>query len=281
MTTEHDALPTSIAGLVHGQVCYLQLPAVDITASARFYERVFGWRVELPDSGFDAPALIGQWITDRPASPDGGPVGWIFVHDIAATLREAAAAGATACEGPEPDGPRRLGTFTDPAGNRVGIAAHEGGAHVPRAPVLDNRTMPTATVVPQLVYDDVGMAIDWLCGVFGFTERWRAGDHRAQLAYGNGCVVVTESRTSQVLTGLQSVMVRIADADRHHDRARERGAKILGPPTDYPYGERQYAAEDLGGHQWHFSQSIADLAPEEWGGTSGQAYRAPSNTPSD
>jgi hypothetical protein len=31
--------------------------------------------------------------------------------------------------------------------------------------------------------------------------------------------------------------------------------------------ERQYHAEDLGGHQWTFSESIADVAPEEWGGT--------------
>jgi uncharacterized glyoxalase superfamily protein PhnB len=45
-------------------------------------------------------------------------------------------------------------------------------------------------------------------------------------------------------------------------------ARILREPADYPYGERQYTAEDLGGHQWTFSESIADLAPEDWGGAS-------------
>lgn len=279
MTTERDDSPTSTSGLVHGQLCYLQLPAVDITTSARFYERLFGWRVDPPDSGFEAPALIGQWVDERPASPEGGPVGWIFVHDIEATLRVAEAAGAAGCEGPVQDGPRRLGTFTDPAGNLVGIAQHGGGAHVPGAPVIDNRTMPTATISPQLVYEEVGAAIAWLCDKFGFTERWHAGDHRAQLDFGNGCVIVTEPRTSKVLPGRQSVMVRVADADRHHEHARDRGARILAPPADYPYGERQYTAEDLGGHHWCFSQSIADLAPEEWGGTSGPAYRASSTSP--
>lgn len=34
------------------------------------------------------------------------------------------------------------------------------------------------------------------------------------------------------------------------------------------YGERQYHAEDLAGHQWTFSETLADVAPEEWGGTS-------------
>jgi hypothetical protein len=31
---------------VHGQVVYLQLPAADVTASAAFYEAVFGWSVD-------------------------------------------------------------------------------------------------------------------------------------------------------------------------------------------------------------------------------------------
>ena len=136
---------------------------------------------------------------------------------------------------------------------------------------IDNRTMPPSTVMPQLVYEDVGEAIEWLCDKFDFGERWRAGDHRAQLSFGGGTVVVTEPRTSKVLPGRQSVLVRVDDVDAHHARARDRGAAIIQRPQDFPYGERQYTAEDLGGHQWSFSQSIADVAPEEWGGTSGPA----------
>jgi len=52
------------------------------------------------------------------------------------------------------------------------------------------------------------------------------------------------------------------------EHARGCGARILHPPTNYPYGERQYEVEDVGGHRWTFSQTIADVAPEEWGGTS-------------
>ena len=37
-----------------------------------------------------------------------------------------------------------------------------------------NRSAPKATVVPILVYEDVGTAIDWLCVTFGFKERLRA-----------------------------------------------------------------------------------------------------------
>jgi uncharacterized glyoxalase superfamily protein PhnB len=59
----------------------------------------------------------------------------------------------------------------------------------------------------------------------------------------------------------------VAVADRHHEQAAKSGARILTPPTDYPYGERQYTAEDPGGHLWTFSQSIADVDPTSWGAT--------------
>jgi uncharacterized glyoxalase superfamily protein PhnB len=125
--------------------------------------------------------------------------------------------------------------------------------------------MPASTVIPVLGYEDVAAAIEWLCDTFGFTERWRAGSHRAQLAVGDGAVAITERRGEGRPA---EVMVRIDDVDGHHERARQGGARIVQEPADYPYGERQYTAVDLGGHHWTFSETIADVAPEEWGGAS-------------
>jgi uncharacterized glyoxalase superfamily protein PhnB len=132
--------------------------------------------------------------------------------------------------------------------------------------LLANRSMPPSAVIPVLGYPDVTEAVEWLCETFGFTERWRAGSHRAQLAVGDAGVVVAEQSDSLPGSSNHSVMVRVEDVNSHHEHARERGARILHPPTDYPYGERQYTVEDLGGHHWSFSQTIADVAPEEWGG---------------
>ena len=133
--------------------------------------------------------------------------------------------------------------------------------------MLANRSMPRSTVIPELAYDDVGQAITWLCDTFGFRERWRAGSHRAQLSVGDGAIVAMERGVDRP-GARAAVMVRVEDVDTHHERAEGRGARILQGPTDYPYGERQYTVEDLGGHHWTFSQSIADVAPERWGGTS-------------
>ncbi len=264
--SETEEQATSIPGLERGQLCYLQIPALDITTSARFYEQLFGWKVDPPEAGFEAPALIGQWITDRAPAPDAGPVGWINVPDVRRTLERARAAGGVPQDGPLPDGPRLLASFTDPAGNLVGIVQH--GDHAPAVRVR-NRTMPDCTIIPQLVYDDVPAAIDWLCDRFGFSERWRAGDHRAQLSIGGCTVAITEPRTSSVRPGLGSLMVRVEDASAHLERCRARGVTIIREPVEFAYGERQYTAADLGGHHWTFSESIADVAPEEWGGASG------------
>ena len=127
-----------------------------------------------------------------------------------------------------------------------------------------NRSMPLSTVIPQLAYPDVGEAAAWLCDVFGFSERIRMGDHRAQLNVGDGAIVLTKRGSGEV--GSSSVMVRVADVDRHHDHAVERGCKGAEAPKSFPYGERQYNVVDFAGHRWTFSESIADVAPEEWGG---------------
>ena len=108
----------------HGQVVYLQIPALDVATSATFYGTVFGWQVEPPQSGFEAPGMIGQWVTDRPAAVDSGPLLWINVEAIDATLESVPSSGGEVLEAPSADGPRWLATIRDPGGNVVGLAQH-------------------------------------------------------------------------------------------------------------------------------------------------------------
>jgi uncharacterized glyoxalase superfamily protein PhnB len=139
--------------------------------------------------------------------------------------------------------------------------------------VKPNRSIPQSTVIPVLIYSDVCEAVDWLGEAFGFVERVRIGEnHRAQLSFGDGAVIVGdvrgERRPPRPGEVTHSVMVRVEDARAHCEHARARGAHIVMEPTDFEFGERQYTAEDLAGHQWTFSETLADVAPEEWGGTS-------------
>jgi uncharacterized glyoxalase superfamily protein PhnB len=60
--------------------------------------------------------------------------------------------------------------------------------------------------------------------------------------------------------------VRVDDVNAHCARARAHGARILMEPTDFEYGERQYTAADLAGHQWTFTETLDDVDPATWGG---------------
>jgi uncharacterized glyoxalase superfamily protein PhnB len=137
--------------------------------------------------------------------------------------------------------------------------------------VKTNRSIPAAPVVPVLIYPDVRAAVAWLENAFGFVEHVKIGeDHRAQLGFGDGAVIIGDThgarRPPQAGEETHSVLVRVEDARAHCEHARAHGAQILMEPTDFQYGERQYHAEDLAGHHWTFSETLRDVAPEEWGG---------------
>ena len=138
----------------------------------------------------------------------------------------------------------------------------------------NNRSIPSPTVIPVLVYPDVRAAVAWLSAAFGFVERLRIGeDHRSQMVIGDGGAVIVADvggeRTAPrdgVLT--HELKVRVEDVESSFERARAHGAKVIESPTDRNYGERECTVEDLAGHRWQFSQTLRDVAPEEWGGQS-------------
>ena len=138
--------------------------------------------------------------------------------------------------------------------------------------MIDNRSLPTATVIPVLVYPDVRAAVAWLTEAFGFVERVRiGGDHRAQMRVGeDGGVIVAdahgEQRPPQAGQVTHLLKVRVTHVDAAFERARTHGARVLQEPTDFEYGERECTLEDLAGHRWQLTQTMRDVAPEEWGG---------------
>lgn len=130
-----------------------------------------------------------------------------------------------------------------------------------------NRSMPRAQVIPELAYPDVNAAAQWLTRAFGFSVRLRIGTHRAQLEFGSGAVILRAGKAPEAAASAShSVMVRVENVDAHYSQAVQAGATVSGAPTTHPYGERQYAAQDLAGHWWVFSQSVEDVHPSVWGG---------------
>jgi len=130
-----------------------------------------------------------------------------------------------------------------------------------------NRSVPPPTVVPVLSYPDVRAAVTWLSAAFGFVERTRIGEsHRAQMSIGSDGAMIVADGPGESADGMTHyVRVRVDDVGGQFERAVAHGARILHPPTDREYGERDFRAEDLAGHCWEFAETLRDVAPEEYG----------------
>ena len=111
-----------------GKICYLEIPAADVDASAGFYSSVFGWTVRVRGDGAKAfddttGAVSGAWVIGRPPAREPGILTYVMVDSIEATLKKIVAAGGqmqtpfTKIGG----GGESFATFRDPAGNVLGL----------------------------------------------------------------------------------------------------------------------------------------------------------------
>jgi uncharacterized glyoxalase superfamily protein PhnB len=129
-------------------------------------------------------------------------------------------------------------------------------------------------VVPELVYEDVALASEWLSQTFGFREilRQTLDDGvvtHAEMDTGSGIVMLAVARDGKLSPRddhvCKQVIVFVPDVDRHFADAERADAHVIDQPTDKPWGLRQYLVRDLEGHLWEFSQHLRDVPPQEWG----------------
>ena len=110
----------------NGRLSYIQIPAIDVQESAAFYRAVFAWEVR---AGSDAHLsftdatgdMIGAWVTGRLPSSAPGVLPYIYVHGIDAAIDRITANGGTIARPPYREGDLWVATFSDPAGNVIGI----------------------------------------------------------------------------------------------------------------------------------------------------------------
>lgn len=292
------------AGADGGQRVTPHLHYDDVHAALAWLRRAFGLvaqarcerdgdnltaRLEGPDGGAVMISGVDEelrgWVRGRaPRFEQAAGRSWpllthavtVLVDDVDAHHARTVSEGAAVLSAPK-DQPWGLRSYAvlDPEGHQWEFATVRSGSAASCGPIArsvkTNRSIPPTTVIPVLVYPDVRQAVAWLADVFGFVERTRIGDsHRAQLSVGaDGAIIVADVRSEQqppqadVVT--QLLKVRVDDVDAQHQRARDHGARILEPPTEQIYGERECTIEDLAGHRWQFTQTLRDVAPEEYG----------------
>jgi predicted enzyme related to lactoylglutathione lyase len=123
--------PTPSPDYRTGKICYIEIPAIDISQSAQFYQRAFGWHVRRRDDGSTAfddtvGGVSGTWVLERPPSSVPGLVVSIMVASAATTIEAIIAAGGEIVQPVNPDERVVYALFRDPAGNILGIYQQPG-----------------------------------------------------------------------------------------------------------------------------------------------------------
>src|SRR6266478_3064184 len=110
----------------NGKICYIEMPATDISRSAEFYQQVFGWKTRRRGDGstaFDdgAGEVSGTWVLGRPPAKSPGLLFYIMVDSVAATIEAVIAQGGELVQPIGADAPEITARFRDPGGNVIGL----------------------------------------------------------------------------------------------------------------------------------------------------------------
>jgi len=132
-----------------------------------------------------------------------------------------------------------------------------------------------ASAIPYLICKDAAQAIEFYKRAFGATEHERIAmpDGRvghAELKIGGATIMLADEFPDMGTVSPQSLggttvrmMVYVADVDAFAAHAAAAGAKVLSPPADQFYGDRNCKLSDPYGHVWMFGSHIEDVSREE------------------
>ena len=117
--------------LSNGKICYVEIPAIDVNVSMRFYQEVFGWQLRQRGDGsiaFDDTVgeVSGTWVTGRRPSGEPGILIYIMVDSVAAATDAVVASGGKIVQPIGMDAPEITARFSDPAGNVFGLYQEPG-----------------------------------------------------------------------------------------------------------------------------------------------------------
>jgi predicted enzyme related to lactoylglutathione lyase len=120
MSEQKSPTPTN------GKICYIEMPAIDISISSAFYKEVFGWNIRQRGDGataFDDTTgqVSGAWVTTRKPMTEVGLLFYIMVDDIEDAVKKVVANGCKIAQPVGMDAPELTARFSDPAGNIIGI----------------------------------------------------------------------------------------------------------------------------------------------------------------
>ncbi len=126
-------------------------------------------------------------------------------------------------------------------------------------------------IAPNVFYDDLTTALDWLSKAFGFETRMSipgegGGIIHAEMNVADSVSMMSPTadnedwRSPSSLGGAvtMSLYIYVDDVDAHYAVAKAAGADIASELEDMFWGDRTYVARDLAGHRWTFAQAVKE-----------------------
>jgi len=238
-----------------GTPVWVDLAATDAAAERAFYEKLFGWNVEVnPDpqyGGYGLAKVGGQDAAGiGPKQDQQQPSAWslyIGTEDAAETVKKVQAAGGTVIAPPFPVGDQgTMAVFQDPAGafisvwqpnNMSGFQSNAAGAFA----------------WAELNARGIDKAKPFYTQVFGWGEKVSPmgegmGDYTEFQVGGHSILGGTEM-SSMVPAEVPShwlVYFGVTDVDKKFDEAIAAGGKELLSPQDFPGGRFAILADPEG-----------------------------------
>ena len=113
----------------NGKICYIEIPALDVSVSSQFYADVFGWQVRGRGDGsvgFDdgVGEVSGTWVLGHAPANSRSLMVHIMVDDMNATIASVVSHGGEIVQPVGKDAPEITAHFKDPAGNVLGLYQH-------------------------------------------------------------------------------------------------------------------------------------------------------------
>ncbi len=141
-------------------------------------------------------------------------------------------------------------------------------------PANPPENMPRIT--PNVFYDDLGAALEWLSKSFGFETRMSMPGPdgaivHAEMAVADSVFMLSPTEATPAFGSPKSLggkvtttlYIYVDDVDAHCARARSAGAKIVSELETMFWGDRTYVCEDPEGHRWTFAQHVKEVSPED------------------
>jgi MerR family transcriptional regulator, thiopeptide resistance regulator len=150
-----------------------------------------------------------------------------------------------------------LATADDPTNDLIGVLS-----------AMDLVDSPLRRRISILVYRDLPTVHRYLVEVFGFTPGQVTTTPDGEVVHaevyaGDGIIWLHPESDEYGLASpaklgraTATMAVLVDDVDTHHDIVAANGGDIVYPPTDQPYGYREYSARDCEGTLWSFMKEL-------------------------